>query len=302
MRPLGASDLDVFRAIARHRSFRRAAIELGVTPSALSHALRALEERAGLRLVNRTTRSVALTEVGEQLYTRIDPAFRDIEDALADLDAFRGEPVGTLRINAPHHAASDVLLPVVVRFMERHPQVRVEIVIDDDLIDVVSAGFDAGIRFGERVAGDMVAVAIGPRQCSAIVAAPTYFARHPPPRTPHDLRRHSCIRMRFRRGLLYRWELERDGKEIEVDVDGPLTLGDHALIVEAAIAGAGLAYVMESAVRAPLADGRLVRVLEDWCAPYPGYYLYYPSRRQLPGPLRAFVDCVREQTAASAPH
>lgn len=293
MRPLGPADLEVFRAIARHRSFRRAAIELGVTPSALSHALRALEERAGLRLVNRTTRSVALTEVGERFYERIKPAFRDIEDALVDLDTFRDAPAGTLRLNAPRHAASDVLLPVVAAFMARHPQVRVEIVAEDALVDVVSEGFDAGIRFGERIAADMVAVPIGPPQRSAIVAAPSYFARHPPPRSPEDLHRHACIRMRFRSGVVYRWELERDGTAIEVDVDGPMTLSDHGLIVEAAVAGLGLAYLIESAVRAHLADGRLVRVLEDWCPLYPGFFLYYPSRRQLPGPLRAFVDFVR---------
>ncbi|WP_044561744.1 LysR family transcriptional regulator [Azospirillum sp. B4] len=293
MKRIDPADLSVFLAIASHRSFRKAAVELGVTPSALSHALRAIEERLDLRLVNRTTRSVALTEAGERLYARIRPAFLDIHDAIEDLNSLRGTPVGTLRLNASQAAARLVLLPIVLRFLAAFPDVRVEMVVDDAMVDVVAGGFDAGVRFGESIAGDMIAVPLGPRQRFAVIGSPAYFQRHPVPASPHDLRGLPCVRYRFLSGGLYRWEFERAGVELDVEVDGPLTLSDQDLMVDAALAGTGLAYVFDARVTEPVAAGRLVRVLEDWCPYYPGLFLYYPSRRQLPAALRAFIDFAR---------
>lgn len=287
------ADLAAFLAIARHRSFRRASAELRCTPSALSHRLRALEERLDLRLFNRTTRSVALTEAGQLLFDRVQPAFRDIEDALGDLASFRGAPAGTLRINAGRVAAQMVLLPLVTRFLAAFPGVRVEIVVQEALIDMVSEGYDAGLRFGETIAQDMVAVPIGPPQRSAVVASPGFFARHARPTRPEQLRGLPCIRFRLSSGRDYAWEFEQDGKEVAIAVEGPLTLGDTGLIAEAAMAGTGIAYCLEDQVKDHIAAGRLERVLEDWCPPYGGFYLYYPSRRQLPAPLRAFVDFIR---------
>lgn len=296
MARIDASDLAAFLAISRHRSFRRAANELRCTPSALSHALRSLEERLDLRLVNRTTRSVALTEAGERLRARIAPAFRDIDDALDDLDNFRGTPHGTLRLNAARTATKMVLLPLVNRFLAAYPQVSVEIVVDDQLVDMVGQGFDAGVRFGETIARDMIAVPIGPRQRTAIVASPAFFERNPKPDTPDQLKSLPCICFRFESGRFYQWEFERGGVELTVEVDGPLTLGDQTLMVQAALDGVGLAYAFEDLVIEELATGRLVRVLEDWCAYYGGFHLYYPSRRQVPAPLRAFIDFVRSET------
>ena len=293
MKRIDPADLSTFLAIATHRSFRRAAVELGVTASALSHALRAIEERLGLRLVNRTTRSVSLTEAGERLYARIKPAFLDITDAIEDLNLFRSAPVGTLRINAAKSSTRLVLLPIVTRFLAAYPDVQAELVVDDALVDVVSAGFDAGVRFGETIAADMIAVPIGPRQRSAIVGSPDYFRRHAAPRTPQDLLAVPCIRYRFTGGSFYRWEFERGAMPVEIEVDGPLALSDQDLMVDAALAGTGLAYVFEGVAAHALADGSLVRVLEDWCPYYPGFYLYYPSRRQLPAALRAFIDFAR---------
>lgn len=294
MRPVAPADLASFLAIARHKSFRRAADELGCTPSALSHALRGVEERLDLRLVNRTTRSVALTEAGERLFARVSPAFRDIDDALDDLNNFRGQPMGTLRFNASRGAAELVLLPIVTRFMAAQPAVKVEIMVDGALVDMVAEGCDAGVRFGETIAQDMVAVPIGPRQRTAIVAAPSFFETHPRPTTPEQLRDLPCIRFRFASGRLYAWEFERGGVELNIEVDGPLTLGDQGLMIQAALDGVGVAFAFEDQVADLVAAGRLVRVLEDWCPYYGGFYLYYPSRRRAPAPLRAFIDYIRE--------
>jgi DNA-binding transcriptional LysR family regulator len=299
MRNVNPSDLATFLAIARHKSFRRAADELGVTPSALSHALRSLEERLDLRLVNRTTRSVALTEAGELLFARVAPAFRDIDDALDDLNNYRGATVGTLRLNAAHVSTEIVLLPIVTQFLTAHPGVNVEIVVDNSLADMVSEGFDAGVRFGEKLAQDMIAVPIGGRQRSAIVASPSFFERHPKPVTPQQLKDIPCIRFRFESGRFYAWEFERGGIELSVDVNGPLTLGNQSLMLQAALDGMGLAYAFEAQIETLVADGRLVRVLEDWCPYYSGFYLYYPSRRQMPAPLRAFIDFVRNAKPAA---
>lgn len=298
MKRIDPADLATFLAVARHRSFRAAATELSVSPSALSHSLRAIEERLGVRLLNRTTRSVGLTEAGDRLFARVNPAFRDINDAIEDLNAFRGQPMGTLRLNTARQAAQLAVLPVVNRFLAAFPDIRVEVVIDSAFSDIVGEGFDAGVRFGEAIAGDMIAVPIGPRQRSAVVASPAYFQRHRRPKTPHDLRNLPCIRYRFASGALYRWEFERGGSPIEVEVDGPLTLNEQDVMVDCALAGAGLAYVFEGQVEALLAQGRLIRVLEDWCPYYPGFFLYYPSRRQLPAALRAFVDFTKAAAAA----
>ena len=287
------SDLAIFLAIARHRSFRVAATELGVSPSALSHALRSVEERLDIRLINRTTRSVALTEAGARLFERISPAFRDIDDALEDLNSFRGRPAGRLRINAARQSTQLVLLPIVAKFLKVFPDINVEIVVNDALIDMVAAGFDAGVRFGETIAADMIAVPIGPRHRFAVVGSPGYFKTHTPPLTPHDLKGLPCVRYRFTSGTLYRWEFERCGIELDIDVEGPLTLNDQDLMLDAALDGVGLAFVFEAQAEELIAKRKLVRVLADWCPAYPGFFLYYPSRRQLPAALRAFVDFAR---------
>lgn len=293
MARIDPADLSAFLAIARHRSFRKAAVELGVTASALSHALRNLEERLGLRLLNRTTRSVAPTEAGQRLFERVMPAFRDIDDAIEDLNAFRGAPAGTLRINAAPIAARIVLLPLVTRFIAAFPDIHVEIDLNNAMVDVIAEGCDAGIRFGETIAGDMIAVPIGPRQRTAIIAAPEYFHRHPVPREPRDLLQLPCIRYRFSSGIFYRWEFERGGTELEIEVDGPITLSEQDLMIDAALAGSGIAYVFESLAAPHLEAGRLMRVLEDWCPYYPGFFIYYPSRAQIPAALRAFIDFVK---------
>jgi DNA-binding transcriptional LysR family regulator len=301
MRRVRSTDLAIFLAIANHRSFRKAAVELGVTASALSHALRAIEERLEVRLLNRTTRGVGLTEAGERLFDRIRPAFLDIDAALDDLDTFRGQPYGKLRINAARAATKLVLLPIVSRFLKVYPSVEVEIVINDALVDMVSSGFDAGIRFGESIAADMIAIPIGPRHRFAVVGTPGYFDNRPKPLTPHDLKDHACVCYRFSGGAFYRWEFERGGIDLEIEVQGPLTLGDQDIIEDAVLQGDGLGYLFEDQVRAAIDDGRLVRVLEDWCPFYPGFFLYYPSRRQLPTALRAFIDFVKAERERPQP-
>lgn len=292
---LDPAGLPVFLAIARHRNFRLAAIELGTTPSAVSHALRVLEARVGLRLVNRTTRSVALTEAGEHLLARVRPAFDDIDAALEDLNAFRGTPVGSLRINATLQSVKLVLMPILAAFFAAHPGVRIELIDDDTAsVDLVAGGHDAGVRIGERLAADVIATPIGPaRLRMAVVGSPAYFAGHPLPAHPHQLREQSCIRYRMRGGALYPWEFGREGVALAVEVEGPLTLGSQELMVEAALAGVGLAYVFETRVAACIKAGQLQRVLADWCEPFPGFFLYYPHRRQHSAAFRAFLAFVR---------
>lgn len=288
------ADLQAFAAVARWRSFRKAALELGVSPSALSHNLRGLEERLGVRLLHRTTRSVAPTEAGERLLARLDPALGEIAGALEEVNHFRATPMGNLRLNVPRDAAALLLVPHVGRFLAAYPQLRLEIVTDDRLVDIVAAGFDAGIRFGDALAADMVAVPLGPPVRFAMVAAPSYLAERGIPRHPDDLRAHRCIRHRFPSGAYYRWELEKDGDARRVEVDGPLALADQALTAEAAASGAGIGFVFEPYAAAGLASGRLQRVLEDWCQPMPGFHLYYPSRRQVSAGLRAFAEFFRQ--------
>jgi DNA-binding transcriptional LysR family regulator len=287
------NDLATFLAIARHRSLRKAADEIGVTPSALSHGLRTLEDQLGVRLFNRTTRSVGLTEAGERLRGRLAPAFRDIDDALEDLNTFRDTPTGMLRINAGSGSTECILVPMVTRFLAAYPGINVEIVVENAFIDIVAGGFDAGVRFGELLQQDMIAVPLGPPQRSACVASPEFFHRHPKPETPKDLKNLPCIRYRFPSGRFYEWEFERDGARLSVEVDGQVTLGDSPLAVRAALDGAGIAFAFEAQVEEYVAQGRLVRVLEDWCPDFGGYFLYYPSRRHLPATLRAFIDFTR---------
>jgi DNA-binding transcriptional LysR family regulator len=289
------ADLMVLAAVAERQSFRGAALALGVSPSAVSHRIRALEERLGVRVLHRTTRSVAPTAAGERLLARLRPAFAAIETAIEEVGAERHVPAGPLRLNAPHLIVDLVLAPMIRPFLDAYPDIRLEIAGNDGLIDIVAAGFDAGIRFGERLQRDMAAVALGPAQRDAIVASPAYFAQRPPPSTPHDLRAHACIRFRFASGALYLWAFERDGESIAIDVEGPLTLDNPHAVLRAALDGVGIATTLESLARPLVAEGRLVRVLADWCAPYPGLFLYYPSNRRVPPALRAFIDFARRQ-------
>lgn len=287
------TDLNVlasFAAVARLRSFRQAAFERGVSASALSHALRALEERLGVRLLHRTTRSVTPTQAGEQLLARLAPALRDIDEALLELSSLQEVPVGKLRLNVPRPAARLLLGPMLARFAARYPRVQVELVTDDGLIDIVRDGFDAGIRFGETVAADMIAVPVGAPQPFVVVAAPAYLAAHGTPQAPRELLAHACIGRRFPSGRQYAWEFAQG---VSVAVAGPLVFDDDELMLGAARDGAGLAYVYEADARADIAAGRLVCVLEGWHAPAPRYFLYYSSRKQMPAALRGFIEMLR---------
>lgn len=284
------NDMAAFAAVARERSFTRAAAKLGVSPSALSHTMRALEERLGLRLLTRTTRSVTPTEAGERLLRTVAPRIEEIEAEIDALSELRDKPAGTIRLTATESAAELVLLPVLERMLADYPQVKVEIVIDYGLTDIVSERIDAGIRLGEQVARDMIAVPIGPPMRMAVVGSPGYFAKHPRPQKPADLTDHNCINMRLQTyGGLYAWEFEKGRRELRVRVDGQLTLNSAGTILKAAIAGFGLACLTEDMVRACLDTGELERVLEDWTPPFPGLHLYYPSRRQ---PTPAFAKLV----------
>ena len=283
------NDLLAFLAVARERSFTRAAAQLGVSPSALSHTLRGLEARLGLRLLTRTTRSVSPTEAGQRLLDGIAPGFDEIEAAVARLGELRDKPAGTVRINSGEHAASSILWPALSKLLREYPDIGVEITSDSNLTDIVAGGFDAGVRLGEQVAKDMIAVPIGPPMRMAVVGAPAYFAQHPVPKTPQDLTAHDCINLRFpRSGGLYAWEFERDGRAVNVRVEGRLTFNDSRHILRAALDGFGLACLPDDHVHDALRGKRLRRVLADWCPPFPGYHLYYPSRRQ-PSPAFALV-------------
>jgi DNA-binding transcriptional LysR family regulator len=295
MKSPSAADLSVFLCTAQYLNFSKAAIELGLTPSALSHSVKALENRLGVRLFNRTTRSVALTEAGERLYARLKPAFRDIDDALEDLNHFRDKPSGNLRITSGRQACELVLLPIASEFLQLYPDIRLEVVESDALLDIVANGFDAGVRFGDRLEADMVSLPIGPTMRSVVVGSPAFFERHAAPQKPEDLHALPCIRHRYPSGSMYRWEFERGGIAQEIEVNGPLTLGDVSLMVGPALQGLGLAYVFEDMVSEHLASGRLVQVLADWCPYYPGLHLYYPSRRHVPAALKAFIDFVRNR-------
>ena len=291
MRGTKFAELAAFVAVAQERSFRRASVRLGLSPSALSHTIRELEERLGAKLLNRTTRSVAPTDAGLDLLDRLAPAFADIAGAVQAVSAFRDQPSGTVRLNLPKLAAQMALAPAFGRFARAYPDVRLELTVDDALTDIVAGGFDAGIRPGERVQRDMVAVRVTPDLRTAIVGSPGYLASQPRPHTPRDLRGHACINYRWAgSGALYRWPFEKAGEALEVAVEGPLTLNDTDLILAAALDGVGLACLLEGAVAGHVAAGRLVRVLDEWCQPFSGFFLYYPGRRQVPTPLRALID------------
>ncbi|MGX9990112.1 LysR family transcriptional regulator [Rhizobium sp. WSM1274] len=288
------NDLIAFLAIARAQSFTKAAGKLGVSQSALSHTIRGLEERLGLRLLTRTTRSVAPTEAGERLLLSIGPRLDEIESELAALSALREKPAGTIRINAGEHAADAVLWPALETLLPDYPDVNVEIIVDYGLTDIVAERYDAGVRLGEQVAKDMIAVRIGPDMRMAVVGAPAYFDTRPKPMTPQDLTDHNCINLRLPTyGSVYAWEFEKDERELRVRVEGQLVFNNIALRLNAVLAGMGLAYMPEDLVEAHLADGRLVRVLEDWCPPFSGYHLYYPSRRHTSPAFALVVDALR---------
>ncbi|NEJ74085.1 LysR family transcriptional regulator [Rhizobium phaseoli] len=288
------NDLIAFLAVARAQSFTKAAGKLGVSQSALSHTIRGLEERLGLRLLTRTTRSVSPTEAGERLLVSIGPRLDEIESELAALSAFREKPAGTIRINAGEHAANAVLWPALQKLLPDYPDIHVEIIVDYGLTDIVAERYDAGVRLGEQVAKDMIAVRIGPDMRMAVVGAPAYFDNRATPLTPQELTDHNCINLRLPTyGSVYAWEFEKDGHELRVRVEGQLVFNNIALRLNAVLAGLGLAYLPEDAVQAHLADGRLVRVLEDWCPPFPGYHLYYPSRRHASPAFALVVDALR---------
>lgn len=293
------NELYAFACVARHRSFRAAAQELGVSASALSHSLRQLEARLQVRLLHRTTRSVTATEAGEALLARLGPALGQIDSALEAVNDYRAQPQGMLRLNVPRTAAYLLLMPLLPGFLQRYPGIQLDVVCDDTLVDIVSAGFDAGMRFGETLAADMVAVPVGPPMRFAVIASPGYLAQHGTPQHPAELARHAGIRHRFGNGPLYAWELAKDGEALTVQPQGQLTLGEQPLMVEAAAAGLGIALVFEGYAAAALADGRVTRILADWCPAMPGLYLYYPSGRHLPQAMRLWIDYLKAALAAN---
>lgn len=288
------NDLAAFAIVAKERSFTRAAAKLRVSPSALSQTIRNLEERLGLRLLTRTTRSVASTEAGERLLRTLAPRFEEIETELAALSELRDKPAGTVRITTGEHPAISILQPALKRFLPDYPDIQVEIIIDYGLTDIVAEGFDAGVRMGEQVAKDMIAVPIGPQMRMAVVASPAYFERHPLPKSPQDMTAHKCINTRLPTyGGVFSWGLEKKGREVKVRGEGQLIFNSLAMRLSSALDGLGVAYMPEDQVLPYVADGRLIRVLEDWCPWFPGYHLYYPSRRQQSPALALLVDILR---------
>jgi DNA-binding transcriptional LysR family regulator len=288
------NDLLAFVSVAREHSFTKAASKLGVSPSALSHALRALETRLGVRLLNRTTRSVSATQAGERLLLSLGPRFDEIETELDALSEFRDKPAGTIRITSGDHAANTILWPRLARFLPRYPDIHVEIVVEYALTDIVAQRYDAGVRMGEQVASGMIGVPIGPPMSMAAVGAPSYFSKRPIPKHPQDLTQHNCINLRLpTHGGTYAWEFEKNRREINVRVSGQLTFNGVTQILNAALDGFGIGYLPEDLVRPLVAKNKLRRVLEDWCPAFPGYYLYYPSRRQSSSAFSLFVDALR---------
>src|SRR3954452_19728540 len=287
-------DLASFVAVARERSFTKAAKKLGVSQSALSHMMRELEARLGVRLLTRTTRSVSPTQAGERLLRSVGPRLEEIEAELAVLRELREKPAGTIRVTATENATDTILLPKLAPLLRDYPDIKLEIVIDYGLTDIVAERYDAGVRSGEQVAKDMIAVRIGADMRMAVVGAPSYFKTSPEPQQPHDLVNHNCITLRLpTHGGLYAWEFEKGGRELKVRVEGQLVFNETALMLDAALAGFGLAYLPEDQVQVHLVDSRLIRVLADWCPPFPGYHLYYPSRRQPTPAFALLVDALR---------
>ncbi|WP_168073879.1 LysR family transcriptional regulator [Caulobacter sp. SSI4214] len=288
------NDLVAFVTVARERSFTRAAAKLGVSQSALSHTIRLLETRLGVRLLTRTTRSVSPTEAGERFFQNIAPHFEEIDAELQALSAVRDKPSGTVRITAADYTINFLLWPKLDKLLPQYPDIKVEMVVDYGLTDIVAERFDAGVRLGEQVAKDMISVRIGPDVRFAVVGAPAYLRGREPPRTPQDLLGHACINLRLPTyGAYYAWEFEKDGQELRVRVDGQLAFNSIHNILDAAVAGHGLGYMPEELAQPYLADGRLVRLLEDWCPYWDGYHLYYPSRRQALPAFRVVVDALR---------
>src|SRR5579871_6723006 len=294
MSDLDLRDLDAFAAVARTKNFRRAAIDQGVSVSSLSQRLRGLEERLGVRLLNRTTRSVALTEAGELLLSRVAPAMEDVNGALDEVRGLRGVPSGRLRINAPPPAIDLVLAPMIAPFLAAFPQVELEIVGESRFVDIVAQGYDAGVRYGEHLAQDMIAVPLGPPQRYAVVASADYIAQHGRPKHPKDMLDHRCIRIRYGSGMLPDWEFEKAGHVVKVSPPAKLIVNYPAVARRAARDGFGFWLTMEGYVREAIKSGELVSVLDDWCEPFPGPFLYYPSRRQTPSALAAFIAFVGE--------
>lgn len=285
--------LAAFLVVAEERSFTRAAKRLGVSPSAMSHAMRGLEENMGVRLLSRTTRSVAPTEAGERLIVRLRPALTDVQDAVDELSGLRDKPAGRVRLLIPRLAGTTVLGPKLAKFTRDYPDVVLDITADDSRLDIVAGGFDAGIHFGEYIQKDMIAVRVSKDHRAAIVGAPAYFKSHTKPKTPHDLLKHRCINFRHGTAGVYRWEFDKGKKSLSVAVSGPLIVDDVETVVRAAIDGIGLAFVSDERVMPQLESGELIRVLEDWCQPFPGFFLYYPSRRQQPAALSALINTLR---------
>ena len=292
------SELEAITAVARHGGFRAAARELGMSSSALSHAVAALEERLSVRIFNRTTRSVALSEAGERFVADVAPALAAIDRAIEDAGMSAGTVSGTLRLNMAPGAARMLLVPLILEYGRRYPNVDVEIVTDNALVDVIGKGFDAGVRLVEVVPADMVAIPILPTIRSLVVGSPGYFSNRSHPIVPSDLLKHRCIRARMASGRLYRWEFERRGQAVLIDAPGSLILDASDLMLSAALEGAGLAYISEPSVAAHIASGDLIPVLQDWSPPYPGLSLYFAQRRQMPARLRALIDLIREQGAS----
>jgi DNA-binding transcriptional LysR family regulator len=287
-------DLAAFVGVARERSFTRAAAHLGLSQSALSHTIRTLEERLGLRLLTRTTRSVSTTEAGERLLQRLGPRLDEIEAELASITELREKPAGNIRITAPQFAAETILMPALAKFLQDYPDINVETVIDSAMTDIVAQRYDAGIRLGEQVEKDMIAMRIGPDLRMAAVASPSYFDAHPKPKTPRDLTRHNCINLRLQTfGNLYAWEFERNNRPLNVRVSGQMICNNSSAVVAAAQRGLGIAYLPEDMISDHLAKVSLVRVLGDWCPPFPGYHLYYPTKRQPSAAFKLLLDALR---------
>jgi DNA-binding transcriptional LysR family regulator len=287
-------ELAAFAAVAKERSFTRAGAKMGVSPSALSQTIKGLEERLGVRLLTRTTRSVAPTEAGERLIRTIGPKLEEIDAELAAVTELREKPAGTIRITTGEHSAETIIWPALAKLLPRYPDIKAELVVDYGLIDIVAERYDAGVRLGEQVAKDMIAVRIGPDFRMVVVGAPSYFAKRPLPKRPQDLTAHDCINIRLPTlGGLYAWEFEKRGRTLKVRVDGQMVFNNMSLREKAALSGLGLAYLPEDRVRDHIAAGRLVQVLSDWCQSFSGYHLYFPSRRQPTSAFAALVDALR---------
>ena len=299
MKTYKLTDFDAVLAISRRGSFRAAALDLGMSTSALSNAIAKLEGQLGVRLFNRTTRSVSLTEAGHRFVDQVSPAVRDIHQALDTVRSQQETPSGTLRINTFATAAQEILSPLVLEFLRRFPKVQIDLVTEGNLVDIVADGFDFGVRSQHLVPSDMIAIPLGPRRRHAVVAAPSYLENREVPRVPSDLKAHPCIRVRLPNGALFRWQFESDGQPVQVDVDGPITLDEASLARTAVLNGVGIGYFMESNVRDDIAAGRLVRILDEWTPPTAPLCLYYPSRRNPPAAFKVFVDLARELARSS---